>query len=127
MPCLGYDDVGTACDWLCDVFGFSERWRVGNHRAQLGFGNGAVVVAERAYGPSAGDVLVRVQDADAHHARAKAKGANITRPPRDFPYGERQYTVVDIGGHTWTFSQSIADLEPEAWGGVTAGPGALDR
>jgi hypothetical protein len=37
-------------------------------------------------------------------------------------YGERQYTCEDPGGHRWTFSQSIADLEPEEWGG-TSGPG----
>jgi uncharacterized glyoxalase superfamily protein PhnB len=38
--------------------------------------------------------------------------------PADFPYGERQYTVQDPGGHIWTFSQTIADVDPAAWGGV---------
>jgi len=26
-------------------------------------------------------------------------------------------TLVDIGGHTWTFSQTIADIDPADWGG----------
>jgi uncharacterized glyoxalase superfamily protein PhnB len=54
----------------------------------------------------------------AHHARAVAHGANILRPPTDYPYGERQYTAVDPGGHAWTFSQSIADVDPALWGGM---------
>jgi hypothetical protein len=48
----------------------------------------------------------------------KACGAHIVHPPIDHFFGERQYTVVDLGGHRWTFSQSIADVDPESWGGV---------
>ncbi|MGO9885060.1 MAG: glyoxalase, partial [Solirubrobacteraceae bacterium] len=40
--------------------------------------------------------------------------------PTDFPYGERQYNAIDLGGHHWTFSQSIADVAPEQWGGTSA-------
>jgi hypothetical protein len=36
-----------------------------------------------------------------------------------YPFGECQYGVVDPGGHRWTFSQSIADLAPEDWGGTS--------
>jgi uncharacterized glyoxalase superfamily protein PhnB len=32
---------------------------------------------------------------------------------------ERQHSVEDSGGHQWTFSQSIADVAPEEWGGVS--------
>jgi uncharacterized glyoxalase superfamily protein PhnB len=38
-------------------------------------------------------------------------------PPVDYPYGERQYSAVDPGGHVWTFSESIADVDPASWGG----------
>jgi hypothetical protein len=40
IPVLGYDDVGEAIEWLSDPFGFTERWRAGNHRAQLAVGDG---------------------------------------------------------------------------------------
>ena len=66
-------------------------------------------------------VLVRVGDADAHHSRARDRGAPILDPPGDRPYGEPQYTAEDLAGHHWTFSQSIADVAPEDWGG-TSGP-----
>jgi len=61
---------------------------------------------------------VRVEDADRHHEQAKRYGARILQPPTDFPYGERQYTAEDLGGHRWTFSQSIADVDPASWGGT---------
>jgi len=63
-------------------------------------------------------VLMRVADADRHHEQAKRSGAKILHPPTDHPYGERQYSAEDIGGHVWTFSQSIADVDPASWGGT---------
>ncbi len=47
IPELAYPDVGEAVDWLCDVFGFTVRVRMGNHRAQLNVGEGAVVLTEQ--------------------------------------------------------------------------------
>ena len=39
--------------------------------------------------------------------------------PADYSYGERQYSVLDPAGHLWTFTQSVADVTPETWGGET--------
>ena len=120
IPVLGYDDVAEAIAWLCEAFGFTERWRAGGHRAQLAVGDGAVAVTQRGAGTQAAQVMVRVADVEAHHERARAHGAHIVEPPAEYPYGERQYTAEDLGGHRWTFSQSIADVAPESWGGTTA-------
>ena len=120
IPVLTYPDVREAAEWLCRAFGFAERLRIAGHRIQLSFGDGAVVVAERPAGaPSAGSdsVLVRVADADGHCEQARRSGARIVREPADHPYGERQYTAEDPGGHLWTFSQTIADVHPRDWGG----------
>lgn len=120
IPVLTYDDVAQASDWLCRAFGFKERLRIGDHRAQLVFGEGAVILtagASRA-GTATHSVLVRVDDADRHHEQAKKCGARILQPPTDHPYGERQYTAEDLGGHLWTFSQSIGDVDPASWGGT---------
>jgi uncharacterized glyoxalase superfamily protein PhnB len=118
IPVLAYEDVGQAVEWLCETFGFTERWRAGNHRAQLAVGDGAVAVTE-GQASAATTVMVRVEDATRHHEHARARGARILQPPADYPYGERQYTVEDLGGHRWTFSQSIADVAPEEWGGTS--------
>jgi uncharacterized glyoxalase superfamily protein PhnB len=118
IPVLAYDDVLAASDWLCSAFGFSERWRAGSHRVQLAVGDCAVALA---HGRGAGgEVMVRVEDVDAHAEHARGSGAAILREPADYPYGERQYTAQDPGGHQWTFSQTIADVAPEDWGGTTA-------
>ena len=119
IPVLGYDDVGAAVAWLCDAFGFTERWRAGSHRAQVGIGDSAVALTERGESGPGAEVIVRIDDVDAHHERARRRGAAILREPADYPYGERQYTVEDPGGHRWTFSETIADVAPEEWGGVT--------
>jgi uncharacterized glyoxalase superfamily protein PhnB len=122
IPVLAYPDVEQAVEWLCDTFGFTERWRAGSHRAQLAIGDAAVAVTEGGSVSGGANVMVRVDDVDAHYAHAKRKGAQVSGPPVDYPYGERQYTAIDLGGHTWMFSQSIADVAPEDWGG-TSGPG----
>ena len=116
IPELPYPDVREAVDWLARAFGFEERLQIGDHRAQLLFENGAVIAIQ---GDAPGStLLVRVTDADAHHARAAGAGAKILSEPEDYPYGERQYSAVDLGGHRWTFSQSIADVDPAEWGGT---------
>ena len=122
IPELAYADVGEASEWLCTAFGFRERLRIGNHRVQLVFGNGAMVVTELCGGEgndTAHSMLMRVDDAQAHHDHAASHGARILSPPSDFPYGERQYTAVDPAGHRWTFSQTIADVAPEDWGATS--------
>ncbi len=125
IPELGYADVPAAAQWLCEKFGFRERLRIANHRIQLSLGDGAVVVTERAPGAppadSAHSVLVRIEDVDAHHAKAAAAGVRIIRPPQSYPFGERQYTAEDFGGHVWTFSQTIEDVDPTSWGGILRG------
>jgi uncharacterized glyoxalase superfamily protein PhnB len=124
IPELPYADIRAAAEWLCRAFDFSERLRIGDHRIQLRVGDGAVVAVQQPATPGAavGGVMVRVADVDAHHARAVAMGARPLGAPTDYPYGERQYSVVDLGGHRWTFSQSIADVDPATWGGQLVEP-----
>lgn len=124
IPVLAYPDVNQAAAWLCDAFGFSVRLRIGDHRVQLNVGDGAVIVRElrsnessAALGPGH-SVTVRVEDADAHCQRAKAHGARVTQEPVTYPFGERQYNADDFVGHSWTFSQSVADVHPKEWGGT---------
>jgi uncharacterized glyoxalase superfamily protein PhnB len=52
-------------------------------------------------------VIVRVEDARAHHERARVHGARILMEPTDMEFGERQYTAEDPAGHQWTFSEGI--------------------
>jgi uncharacterized glyoxalase superfamily protein PhnB len=129
VPVLVYPDVREAVAWLSAAFGFVERVRIGeNHRAQLQFGDGALIVGD-VHGerrpPHPGEVthsvMVRVDDGRAHCERARSHGARILTEPTDFEYGERQYTAEDPAGHRWTFSETLADVAPEEWGGTSVG------
>ena len=130
IPVLIYPDVRAAVAWLTEAFGLVERVRIGeNHRAQLRFGNGAVILGDVRHdrrpprpGEATHSVMVRVEDAKAHCERARAHGAPILMEPHDFEYGERQYTTEDPAGHQWTFTETLADVAPEEWGGETVEP-----
>jgi len=63
-------------------------------------------------------VLVRVENVDQHYAKTSAAGVRIIRLPESYAFGERQYTAEDCGGHIWTFSQTIDDIDPASWGGI---------
>jgi uncharacterized glyoxalase superfamily protein PhnB len=121
IPELPYPDIGEAVAWLCGAFGFTERLRIADHRSQILVGAGSVVAVEArpSFGPSS--IMVRVADVDAHYRRAVGYGARVSGPPTSYPYGERQYNAQDLAGHYWTFSQSVADVDPADWGGTLMG------
>jgi len=121
IPELAYPDALQAATWLCRALGFRERLRIGDHRVQLIYQGTSIVVTELAQDDAVVDhahaVMMHVANVDQHHAQAVAAGARVLHPPTDYPYGERQYSLEDIGGHRWKFSQSIADADPAQWGG----------
>ena len=123
VPILAYPDVRAAVQWLSAAFGFIERTRIGeSHRAQLSIGaDGAMIVAEdRGDGIRGSDsthvTRVRVNDVNASFEQARAYGARILEEPTDREYGERDFTVEDLAGHRWQFSESVSDVAPEEFG-----------
>jgi uncharacterized glyoxalase superfamily protein PhnB len=131
IPVLIYPDVRAAVSWLTAAFGFTERLQIGeNHRSQLSVGDGAVIVGDvrgDRRPPRPGEVthsvMVRVDDARGHCEHARANGARIVMEPTDHEFGERQYTAEDPAGHHWTFSETLADVAPEEWGGTSVATG----
>jgi len=132
VPVLVYEDVGEAIAWLYGAFGFTERLRASGSggkitHAQLSIGDGDVMIGAsgaefRPPRPNEVNqyVIVRVEDVDRHFDHVKQFGARIVQTPTNMPFGERVYTVEDLAGHRWTFSQSIADVAPEQWGAKRA-------
>jgi uncharacterized glyoxalase superfamily protein PhnB len=126
IPVLIYPDVREAVAWLTSAFGFAERVQIGeDHRSQMRVGDGAVIIGDvrgERRPPRPGEhthsVMVRVEDVDAHCEHARAHGARIVTEPTEYEYGERQYHAEDLAGHQWTFSQTVADVAPEDWGGI---------
>ena len=137
-PAIIYDDAAGAIDWLCRAFGFEVRIKVEGDKgriehSELAIGDGVVMVATsntdaqprqpyRAHfkspksfgGATTQSLMVYVDDADAHCARAKAAGARIFMELAVHDYGEdhwadRSYGAVDPEGHHWWFTQRIRD------------------
>lgn len=121
IPTMRYRDAAAAIEWLCRAFGFEEHLVVPGDagtiaHAQLVLGDGmimlgsarddawgALVKPPRDRGGATGAVYVVVEDADAHHARAAAAGAEIVEPLEDKEYGGRGYGCRDLEGQVWSF------------------------
>lgn len=68
LPELAYPDIDQAIKMLCAAFGFMVRIRMGDHRAQVNAGDGAVILIQPEADVSRRvSVLVRVDDVDAHY------------------------------------------------------------
>jgi uncharacterized glyoxalase superfamily protein PhnB len=125
IPGMRYHDAPAAIDWLCRAFGFEKHLVVPGEEegviahAQLRYGNGMVMLGTAgSHGGGFDDVMttprdiggretqsayVIVEDADAHHARAVAAGAEVVLPLEDKDYGGRGYSCRDPEGHVWSF------------------------
>lgn len=126
---LYYEDASGAIDWLCRAFGFEVRLKIEGEggaieHSELVYGDGVVMVGsatQREPGTKAPSQLdgvntqrlfVYVDDIEAHHARAVAAGAVVTRPLTTTDYGseywtDRSYGCTDPGGHGWYFAQRL--------------------
>jgi len=120
IPVLIYPDPGAAAEWLSNAFGFTVRLRIANHRIQMRAGEGCFTIAEGDVKPNRSSITqVRIENTLAHCERARRNGAIILTEPKDHVYGERQYNAQDFHGHYWDFTETLADVEPESWGGVS--------
>lgn len=118
IPVLYYPDPSVAASWLAKAFGFTVRLRIANHRIQMRAGQGCFTIGEGNVRPERSHITqVRIEDARSHCERARQNGAIILDEPTDHMYGERQYNAQDFFGHIWDFTETIADIAPEDWGG----------
>jgi uncharacterized glyoxalase superfamily protein PhnB len=126
IPGLRCQDAPAAIEFLCTAFGFERQAVYADendpsivHHAQLTLGGDMVMLGSARPGPAqdlyrwktpaeAGGVTVCiyvvVADPDAHHARAKAAGAEIVTEPHDNEgYPGRSYNARDPEGNDWDF------------------------
>ncbi len=121
IPTLRYYDAPTMIAWLIEAFGFEQHVVHAAPdgtiaHAQLTFGNGMIMLGQarddsygklcrtpRDLGGTTQGPYIVIADADAHHARAVAAGAQIVRSLDDTDYGSREYSARDPEGHLWNF------------------------
>jgi len=134
-----YADAAKAIDWLCEAFGFEVRLKVTGEdgsivHSELTYGDDGVIMVSQsgkkkpemplypsgaspkalAGGVNTQMLMLIVDDADSHFARAVAAGAVVIDPPRIHDYGEeywadRSYGVLDLEGHVWWVTQRVRD------------------
>lgn len=127
-PYLIVSSAKDAIAFYCAAFGAEERsrlvdpadGRIGHAEISLG---GVTVMLSDEYpdfgaltpetiGGSPVKFLICVDDCDAAFARAVAHGAVEVRPVKDQFFGDRQGTVIDPFGHSWTLSTKIEEVNP---------------
>jgi uncharacterized glyoxalase superfamily protein PhnB len=119
IPVLHYPSPREAAKWLEEVFGFTIRLMIANHRIQMYAGDGCFTIAEGDVKPNGScTVQVRITDAKGHCEHARRAGATILTEVQEENYGERQYNAQDFHGHRWNFTETFADIDPKSWGGI---------
>jgi len=131
---LYYENAAKAIDWLCRAFGFEVRLKVEGdggriEHSELVYGEGLIMVGDLELGGSKApfrktprsldgantqNMMVFVDDVEAHCAQARAAGATIVSEPKTTDYGEeywtdRGYECEDLGGHHWWFYQRLRE------------------
>jgi uncharacterized glyoxalase superfamily protein PhnB len=128
FPFLRYEDAPAAFEWLARAFGFEKQMLVPGPdgtiaHAQLRYGGSLIMIgsitdtddAMNLKSPTAlrgvtQGIYVHVNDAAAHHDRAKAAGAEIIMELEDTEYGSSEYMARDLEGHVWSFGTYAPDL-----------------
>jgi uncharacterized glyoxalase superfamily protein PhnB len=129
-----YQDAAAAIPWLCNAFGFEVRLKVEGEggrieHSELTYGEGLIMVAQedrqstrdwkRSFrspksldGAATQNIMLFVDEVDAHCAQARAAGARIIEEPATHDYGadywtDRSYGALDLEGHLWWAVQRI--------------------
>ena len=128
IPYLAYADAPAAVEFLCRAYGFEAGVQMDMGDGVLGHAelhlDDNVVFLATAFAEIGlaspqnlsavhGQVMVYVDDVDAHYENARAAGAEIVEEIADQFYGDRSYRTNDPEGHQWVFSQHIRDVTPE--------------
>ncbi len=127
-PYLICKDAAKAIDWYKSAFGADELYRMGGPggvvgHAEIRVGDSILMLADEfpdmnarsphSFGGSPVSLMLYVNDCDEVFARAVKAGAKVERPLENRFYGDRNGTLVDPFGHTWTIGTHIEDLTPE--------------
>lgn len=128
IPYLSVDDATAAIDFYRDVFGATERVRMGGPdgkigHAELEIGTSVIMLADpfpgmsqptaTALGGSPVNLMVYVEDVDDVFARAVSRGAKEVAPVQDQFYGDRSGQFEDPFGHRWNVASHVEDVSPE--------------
>ena len=119
FPILRYNNAREASGWLGSAFGFEQVLSVPEsgpyvRHAQLKLGRNLIMVGSvrpddgiaspATLGSSTQMLAIYVEGPDEHFRWAQGAGAeDFVSPPANTDFGSREYHVLDLEGHPWTF------------------------
>jgi uncharacterized glyoxalase superfamily protein PhnB len=108
-PILKVADVPAAMKYFQSVLGFAEEFTADQPVTYAGVARGKVVfhLSSHADATANARLYIYVKGLDKLHEEVKTKGAQITHPPADQPYGMREFTVKTPDGHILIFAEGI--------------------
>ena len=100
-PTLAVPDVRATCDWYVTKLGFLIRFLWGDPPT-----HGAILLDQACVHFWQGDphptpnwLYFDVSDLDAMYQRALSHHLDITRPPETYPWGMREFKMIDPNGY----------------------------
>lgn len=108
-PVFQVSDLGAALKHYTEVLGFSEDFRFGEY-AGVRLGEACLhLCAHQIHGRpvGGGTAALFCDEVDAYCAAIKARGARVKTDPQDYPYGMRDFMVMDPDGNHLSFGCSI--------------------
>jgi len=107
-PVLHVPDVQAATQFYRDVLGFTSDFGDDSY-AVVWRDNSAIHFVRDKARPTGVHLFQWVRDVDAYHREVVSRGARVSSPPANQPYGLREFAVEDPNGVGIIFGQ---DIEP---------------
>jgi len=129
---LLYHNAPEMIDWIYRALGFEKKLVLPQNdgsilHVHLTFGNGGIMLSSaenyenpelcrspRQIGSNTVEIIVYVEDIEAHYEKAQHNGAKIVFPLESKPYGGKGYTVRDPEGYIWalgSYGPWLMDLQ----------------
>lgn len=126
VPILCVRDVPAGLAYYTEVLGFDQVWAWSDRKesfdegqatfACVNRGNVSVFLCEEGQGQPGAWISIflnGLDDLEAVHHELQERGANITQPPTDEPWGMREMHVKDPDGNTLRIGAGLPEGESE--------------
>jgi len=107
-------DLNQSLPYYTDILGFSTDFRYGEY---IGLRYGDILLhlssslnPGHKKEPGSGHVCIDCEEIDTYYEDLRSKGATISAPIDNRPYGLRDFAVDDPDGNTLVFAQAITAI-----------------
>ncbi|WP_154666798.1 VOC family protein [Litoreibacter arenae] len=112
-PALAVPDVADACRWYVEKPDFMVRFLSGQPPSHGAILFGAACLHFQTGVPQLGEnwLYFGISNLDGMYQRARSNGVNISTPPKNCPWGMREFDAIDLNGCNIRYGQNF-ELEP---------------